>query len=963
MILKIYTLLVLMALFLSLAGNSQPVIPDSTFNSTGRKVFSLGGTLDFGDNVAIQSDGKILMSGATFIGGLAKLGMVRMNPDGSYDPAFGTAGISIIDLGPLGYNGGFDPEMIIRPDGKILVCGFSQNATGGDDIFICKLQANGQLDNTFGTNGRVEVDMLGSGAMPDAAHAIAVDVAGNIYASGSTRTGGTPFTNDVAIVKLTPAGVLDPSFSGDGKLLLDLSGSWDFSFGIAIQSDNKIVVTGYAGLPADFFAIRLLPNGDYDPSYSGDGKVFIDIYGAGVADEAWGMKMGPDEKVYIVGDGYNSTSGEFQSAVVRLTTAGVPDPTFSSDGIATFDIWPGNNEIPKDIIVLPNGKCLVGGSSGTDSQDFSVFRINPDGTLDLTFNNTGSYMIDVTGSTKNDLGYGMALQNDGKILLSGNTSFSSAVNEKYSIVRLTPNGVVANFTASANLICTGSTVQFTSTSTGENLSYLWTFEDGTPATSSQANPLVTYVNPGTFDVKLKIFNTDYADSLLMPNLIEVISVPVTPVTPSGPNSICNQQAAQYSISPVQYATSYTWQVTPVTAGNLVPGGTMATFTASPTWTGVYSISVKAANQCGTSTSSEALNGTIYHLPLVFTLEGDGGYCAGSPGATLTLSGSETGVNYQMYIDGVAAGAALPGTGSALLWPNLTAMGFYTVKGLTANCSNDMAGQIYVSQIMAPTQPAMPSGPQVVCNNEVQLYSVSGTTTGDVLTWTLNPQSAGTLAPTGTNVNVTWSAGYTGSASLTVQAQNACGNSPQSAALAITVNAVPTPAISGLQTVCEAWSSGYQTNYHAGSIYSWTVTGGSLVNGAGTNSVTVLWGSAGNGTLSVTETNSASCNGTSQVFNVLIDPCTEINDNRTKEIMRVYPNPVNQDLTVVFGAPLSEDQSLTLCDATGRIVLEQKVEAGTSILNNIDLSVLSVGYYTLFLKNNGKIVSQTKILKN
>jgi uncharacterized delta-60 repeat protein len=461
---KIYILVALTAFILSLEGYTQPVIADSTFNGTGRKVFSLGGTLDFGDNVAIQSDGKILMSGATFFGGLVKLGIVRMNADGSYDPAFGTAGISLIDCGSLSYQGGFDPEMIIRPDGKILVCASTQTATGGDDMMVCRLLPNGQLDNTFGTGGTVSIDMVGSGNMPDGIHAIAVDAAGNIYGCGSTRLGGTPFTNDLAIIKLTSAGVLDPSFSGDGKLLLDLTGSWDFGFGIAVQNDNKIVVAGYAGLPANFFGIRLLPNGDYDPSYSGDGKVFVDIFGA--ADEVFGMRMAPDEKVYIVGDGYDGSTGEAQAAVVRLTTSGDPDPTFSSDGIATFDILPGQNEFFKDLIIQANGQCLVGGSVGTNSQNFSIFRMNSNGTLDLNFNSTGSYSIDVTGQFKNDLGYGMALQSDGKIVLSGNTSFIDAVNEKYSIVRLVPNGVVANFTSSANLICEGSSVQFTSNSSG-----------------------------------------------------------------------------------------------------------------------------------------------------------------------------------------------------------------------------------------------------------------------------------------------------------------------------------------------------------------------------------------------------------------------------------------------------------------------------------------------------------------
>ena len=959
---KFYPIAAIVALFISLAGNSQPVIIDSTFNSTGRKIFSLGGTLDFGDNVAVQADNKILMSGATFIGGQAKLGMVRMNPDGSFDPAFGTSGISIIDLGPLAYNGGFDPEMVIRPDGKILVCGFSQNATGGDDIFICKLQTNGQLDNTFGINGKVEIDMLGSGAMPDDVHAITVDAAGYIYATGSTRTGGTPFTNDVAIVKLTPAGVLDPSFSGDGKLLLDLTGSWDYGFGIAVQGDNKIVVTGYAGLPADFFALRLNPDGSYDPTYGTNGKVTIDIFGTGVADESWGMQMGPDEKVYIVGDGYNSASGEFQSAVVRLTTSGVPDPAFSNDGIATFDIWPGNNEIPKDVIVLPDGKCLVGGSVGTDSQDFSVFRINPDGSLDLTFNNTGYFVTDVTGTTKNDLGYGMAMQADGKILISGNTSFSSAVNEKYSIIRVIPNGVVASFSASANLVCAGSNVQFTSSSSGVNLSYLWTFEGGSPATSTLANPLVNYTGTGSFDVKLKVYNTEFTDSLFISNMIEVIAAPGTPATPSGPNSICNQQVVQYSIPAVPFATTYTWQLSPLTAGVLTANGTSATFAAAFSGSGSFSISVQASNQCGISSWSETLNGTLYALPIMYTLQGNGDYCEGSAGATLTLSGSETGINYQLYLDAAPSGTAVPGTGSILTWANLTTNGFYTVKALTANCTSDMAGQIYVSAISIPVQPASPAGPVTSCNSQVVNFTVMGIAPGNSLAWALEPASAGTLTPSGSAVSIVWTPGFTGNASLTVVAQNQCGNSPPSLPMAITVNADPLPAVSGLQKVCETWSSDYSTSANAGSVYSWDVSGGTVVNGTGTNNITVLWGSAGNGSISVTETNSALCSGTSQVLNVAIDPCTGVEENNSSEEMQVFPNPAHESINLLFNKPLNGGHTLQLCDESGRVVLMQEIPDGSQVNTNVNLNSLTKGYYTLFLIDSGKIVMKTKILK-
>ncbi len=277
---RISLLFSLMLTSLIAAGQAM-VTPDSTFNGTGRNVFSVGGSLDFGDNIALQPDGKIIMTGASMnLGGWVSLGVCRLNPDGSFDNLFGTSGISLIDLGGLPSQGGFEPEIAIQPDGKILVCGFGWNGTD-EDLFVCRLLPGGAPDPAFGTAGKVYVGMLGEG-MPDAAYAITSDAAGNTYLTGSTRTGGTPFTNDLSIVKLTPSGSPDPSFSGDGKLLLDLSGSWDFGYGIAVTSDGKIIVTGYSGFPADFFAIRLQPDGSFDPSFGTAGKTTIDIMGNAV---------------------------------------------------------------------------------------------------------------------------------------------------------------------------------------------------------------------------------------------------------------------------------------------------------------------------------------------------------------------------------------------------------------------------------------------------------------------------------------------------------------------------------------------------------------------------------------------------------------------------------------------------------------------------------------------------------
>lgn len=962
----------LLSIMLSMAFGSNllaqvPAFPDSTFNGTGRKVFSLGtNVLNYGDNIVLQPDGKIIMTGATFdggLGGLTKLGVCRLLPDGSYDPAFGIGGISKVDLGTLGYNGGFEPEIVLLTDGSMLINGFTQEGgSTGDDLLVCKLLSNGNLDPSFGSGGKVWVDLFGGGS-PDAAYAITTDASGNIYACGSTRTGGTPFTNDVAVIKLTPAGVLDPSFSGDGKILLDVSGNWDFGYGIHVRSDGKIIIGGYAGLPANFFALRLLPDGSYDNSFSGDGKVTIDIFGQNVADEVWGMSVDPDGKILLVGDGIDASAGSIsKGAIVRLTADGAPDPTFDGDGIATFAISTAYNVL-RSITRLPDGRYVAAGEASVNmDKDYFVVRIMNDGSPDVSFNTTGIYTLDLTGLGSDDFGYGLAIQPDSKILVSGNTVVSEFSNQKYSIARITAPGVVANFTASATLLCAGSQVQFTSTSMGQGLSYQWSFEGGTPSTSVLQNPLVTYNSSGLFDVELIVYNSEFADTLLLEDMIEVITIPVAPAIPVGPSVTCNLQNYQYTIAAVPTANTYSWVLDPVTAGFLSPNGTSATFTAASSWTGPFTLKVNATNQCGTSAWSELFNGTVNHMPQTYTILSNGVYCEGTSGAVITTTGSETGVDYELYLNNVPTGSILSGTGSPLEWNNIVEQGFYTVTGFTASCSQSMVGQIYISMLTPPVQLTQPSGPTKACNNANSIYTTQGGSPSDLYVWTLTPAEAGSVTSSANQAVIDWTDTFTGNATLSVHAENSCGEGAESEVLGVEVSEATIPAVTGLQTSCLGWTLTYETEQHPGSTYNWTITGGTLASGAGTSQVTVYWGSAGTGSVSVSETNAAGCEGVSQLFEVVVDACVGMPGETGISELKVFPNPSEGAITVEGIASCKNATALRIIDLTGRIILNRNINPGTQTLLIPEAGDLAGGTYMIELTQNGRILERKMFIR-
>ena len=856
--------ILLMASFIVKA--QAPAIPDSTFNLTGRKIFSIQNyTLCFGDNVAVQPDGKIIMTGAAmFLGGEANLAVVRMNTDGSYDNTFGTSGTSIVDLGVLTSQGGFEPEIYIQADGKIVICGYTMEVPMENEMLVCRLLPNGALDASFGTGGKTWVSVLDP-TMPHNAYAVTGDAAGNIYACGSVRTGGTPFNQSAIVIKLTPNGQLDPTFSDDGKIALTPSVLNNWAYGIAVKADGKIIIGGYSGFPSDIMAIRLLPDGSYDPTFGNNGITLVDINGTNTADYCKGMTIAPDGKILLAGYSYYPSLIGYAATLVRLTADGMPDNTFGNSGKFVYPVANTLYDIDYfyNVVVQPNGRYYLSGDAMKNGNtDFAILSINENGTLDQSFNQTGVLTIDVSGTGKADLGYGLALQADGKILVSGNTQISEYSNQTYSIMRIINKELMAVFSGTPTLTCKGQQVQYTNNSIGNNLTYSWSFEGGIPATSTLQNPLVTYNSTGFFDARLIVTNGTATDTLLKNNYIEIRDTPVTPSVPTGITQLCGIQSVQYATQAVDFASSYTWVVTPSAAGTISGNGTTATFTSSSSYTGPYTVKVQATGYCGSSAWSGELSCQSYALPAIYSLQGGGFYCQGAGGVTVTLSGSETGVNYELYYNATATGLIQAGTGNPISWNSVMQEGIYTATAYTDFCSDQMAGQATVTVITIPVQPDIPVGPVQVCKGTTSAYSTFNVASASSYNWTLNPAEAGVLVGVGTGVSITWSSAFTDAANLAVTAENQCGISISSPALSITVNDLPVPVISGQQNVCTGWTANYETIANTGNTYNWTVAGGTLISGAGTPQIEVLWNNSGTGTLQVDEITALNCTGTS-----------------------------------------------------------------------------------------------------
>ncbi len=217
-------LLALLALMLgsATAARAAPGDPDPGFDEDGEVAINFTeGSGESGLDVAVQEDGKVVVAGNIYRGSANgyDFALARYNPDGSLDTAFGSGGRVVT---PVGTGGSFDEAygVAVRPDGKIVAAGFTDNSGTNIDFAAVRYNPDGSLDTTFGTGGKVITPVTGTAAD------YAVDVAAQGTKTVLIGRTAQPSHNDFAAVRYDDNGALDPTFDVDGKATLDFSSGW-----------------------------------------------------------------------------------------------------------------------------------------------------------------------------------------------------------------------------------------------------------------------------------------------------------------------------------------------------------------------------------------------------------------------------------------------------------------------------------------------------------------------------------------------------------------------------------------------------------------------------------------------------------------------------------------------------------------------------------------------------------------
>jgi uncharacterized delta-60 repeat protein len=353
----------------------------------------------------------ILVLTITILGPLA-IGLNRVEAaDGNLDLSFGTNGKVTTDF--LN-NGDFGRALAIQNDGKIIVVGETYKDKG--DFGLVRYDRTGNLDASFGSGGKVITDFSNQHESP---FGVAVQTDGKIIVAGSTQ-GDNFFSADFALARYDSLGNLDPSFGVGGKVTTDFFGEADFARAVALQNDGKIVVSGISSQSsaegANFALARYNGNGSLDTSFGVGGKVSTDFSSSG--DNAYAMALQSDGKIILGGQ------SNLNFALARYQNNGSLDSGFGLGGKVTTDFLPGFGNVTA-IALYGDGRIAVAGYTGF--YNFALARYHSNGNLDSSFGTGGKVISNFSGGA--DYAFAIHLQRDGKIIAAGESARPRAFSD------------------------------------------------------------------------------------------------------------------------------------------------------------------------------------------------------------------------------------------------------------------------------------------------------------------------------------------------------------------------------------------------------------------------------------------------------------------------------------------------------------------------------------------------------
>ena len=268
---------------------------------------------------------------------------------------------------------------------------------------------------------------------------------------------------------------------------------------------------------------------------------------------------------------------------------------------------------------------------------------------------------------------------------------------------------IFNLTTGNNSYCLGSTGD-TLTLSGSQLNvYYQLYKNGSAqgsAVDGTGNPLTwNTVLFGTYTIVATSYDPPYCTSNMSGSVVITQSPAPTVYNLTGSGNYCSSGSGlSVTLANSQLGINYQLKKNSVNQGTAI-SGTGAALVWSNQTVGNYTV---VATYVASPYCSANMNGTVVITtspsPTIFNLTGGGSYCTGSTGLNDTLSGSQIGVNYQLKKNGVNQGGVVSGSGSIIVWTNLTG-GTYTVVATyvaSPYCTATMNGSVIITENANPT---------------------------------------------------------------------------------------------------------------------------------------------------------------------------------------------------------------------------------------------------------------------
>ena len=287
-------------------------------------------------------------------------------------------------------------------------------------IFVITLvnENDGQsIDSTFGNNG---IEQINFGFFPSYFSDMEFQNDGKILMVSYN----SQVIDPLMITRRLPNGTADNSFGVNGQVRTTFGFQYCDTYEIEQLSDGGILIAGMAN--GNSAMLKLLENGSIDSTFGTNGRV-IYSFGPSVGSRIRSLEIDQNDRIIAVGEAYNYDNLSFDLAAIRFNSNGSVDSSFGTSGNVKIDMQ-GRNDLGSCSALLPDGKIIIAGNAVNNegNSNFAMMRLTPDGTLDLSFGNSGKVILTIN-SGYNETFENLHILEDQSILAVGTSAGDFAV--------------------------------------------------------------------------------------------------------------------------------------------------------------------------------------------------------------------------------------------------------------------------------------------------------------------------------------------------------------------------------------------------------------------------------------------------------------------------------------------------------------------------------------------------------